>query len=337
MKSLLSLGVIFFALSFCGLSEKLKGLTGGSNSSNPASSNSSSQSSTSVEKAKPNATQRAIIDGGTEKKWNRQGLSWKLPTGWEKMDVKSQIFNYGSSDNAFLIATISNLPDTVPAEVSMKATYESSLELVKQGKYEKVRWVEIDGMKGVEWWEAMPESKDDSRRHQWIAFRNYQGQNQQLNIMLSTKGTNFEKHRDDFAAIMYSMTTIEPGTLDDEDIDDSNSSPIASSTPNQPTTSSNGTLTTTSAQAAIDRFVSVNGAGRITIKGGVREISSENGAVAELNLEQFIDSKGRNLTGKPATATFSHYTDGRWALTKVYVRIPESYGYVDYQVVIEVR
>jgi hypothetical protein len=121
------------------------------------------------------------------------------------MSATKQMFNYGSPDNAFLIATISNLPDTVPGDVSLKATYESSLELLKQGKYEKVRWLEIDGVKGVEWWEAMPEDKSDARRHQWIAFRNYQGQNQQLNIMLSTKGSNFEKHRDNFPAIMYSM------------------------------------------------------------------------------------------------------------------------------------
>ena len=51
----------------------------------------------------------------------------------------------------------------------------------------------------------MPEDKEGARRHQWIAFRNYQGQNQLLNIMVSTKGSNFDKQRDTFAAIMYSM------------------------------------------------------------------------------------------------------------------------------------
>lgn len=211
MKSLLSLGVIFLALTFCGLGERLKGLTGqpGANAntaSNTATSPSKTSSSDSpVEKATLNGAQQAIQDSGNETKWEDQGISWKLPPSWKKMSATKQMFNYGSPDNAFLIATISNLPDTVPAEVSLKATYESSLELLKQGKYEKVRWVEIDGVKGVEWWEAMPESKDDPRRHQWIAFRNYQGQNQQLNIMLSTKGTNFDKHRDDFPAVMYSM------------------------------------------------------------------------------------------------------------------------------------
>ena len=76
---------------------------------------------------------------------------------------------------------------------------------MKQGKYETVRYLEIDGVKGVEWVEAPPEDKDGPRRHQWIGYRNYLGQNQMLNVMLSTKGTNFEKHKDNFPAIMYSM------------------------------------------------------------------------------------------------------------------------------------
>ena len=165
----------------------------------------SSSSSTTAEKAKPTAAQQAIIDGGSETKWDDQGLSWKLPEGWPKMQVMKESLNYGSPANGFLIATISVMPANFPSAVSLDATYTSSLEQLKQGKYETVRWLEIDGVKGVEWIEAMPEDKDGARRHQWIAFRNYQGQNQQLNIMVSTKGSNFDKQRDTFAAIMYSM------------------------------------------------------------------------------------------------------------------------------------
>ena len=168
-------------------------------------SSSSSSSSKAAEKAKPNAAQQAIIDGSSETKWDAQGLSWKLPTGWPQMQVMKESLNYGSPANGFLIASISVMPASFPADVSLDATYTSSLEQLKQGKYEAVRWLEIDGVKGVEWIEAMPEDKDGARRHQWIAFRNYQGQNQQLNIMVSTKGSNFDKQRDTFAAIMYSM------------------------------------------------------------------------------------------------------------------------------------
>jgi hypothetical protein len=111
MRSLLTLGLVFFALSFFGLTDKLKELSGSSNTpaSNSTSSNSSS-STTGVEKAKMSAAQQAIADGGTETKWDDQGLSWRLPSGWKKMDVKKESFNYQSPDNAFLLVNISSCP-----------------------------------------------------------------------------------------------------------------------------------------------------------------------------------------------------------------------------------
>lgn len=204
---ILGLGVLAFALAFCGLGDRLKGLTGDSGSNTGSSSNSSTakKDDSKTEKAEMSSAQQSISDGGTEAKWDDQGISWKLPKGWNKMEVRKESFNYGSPTVGFLIGSISVMPSSFPSETSIEATYTSSLEQLKQGKYEKVRWLEIDGVKGVEWVEAMPEDKDGARRHQWIAFRNYQGQNQQLNIMVSTKGSNFDKQRDSFAAIMYSM------------------------------------------------------------------------------------------------------------------------------------
>lgn len=149
--------------------------------------------------------QQAIADAATETKWDDQGISWRLPSGWKKTDMKKENALFSSSDGAFLIPTISIMPDDFPSEVSLKATYDSALQQLKNGKYESVKYIEIDGVKGVEWLETMPEDKSGPRRHQWIAFRNYLGQNQQLNIMLSTKGSNFDKHRTDFPAILYSM------------------------------------------------------------------------------------------------------------------------------------
>ncbi|MEO8573792.1 MAG: hypothetical protein ABI481_07465 [Pyrinomonadaceae bacterium] len=206
MNSIMSLGIIIFALTFCGLGDKLKGLSAGNGGAANTSSNSSSKASSgSVEQPKPTAAQQAIIDSGTETAWDAQGISWRLPSGFKKMQVLKESFNYGSPAAGFLIASISVMPDDFPSESSIDATYTSALEQLKQGKYENVRWLEIDGVKGVEWIEAMPEIKDGPRRHQWIAFRKYLGQNQQLNVMVSTDGDKFDARRDSFAAIMYSM------------------------------------------------------------------------------------------------------------------------------------
>lgn len=210
MKSILTLGLIFFAFSFCGLTDKLKQLSGGSNTtpSNSTSSNSSSTSS-SADKPKLTSTQQTIQDGATETKWDDQGVSWKLPLGWKKMgEIKKESFNYQSPDNAFLLVNVSVMPDSFPMDASLKAYYDQAMQQLKNGKYEQVRMLEIDGVQGVEFTEAPPEGKDDPRRHQWIAYRTYLGQKQQLNVMLSTKGTNFEKHNDDFAAVLYSTKFI---------------------------------------------------------------------------------------------------------------------------------
>lgn len=208
MRSIITLGLISFALTFCGLGERLKGLSGSSNSgSNSSSSNTSGLTSTgdSAEKPTLTASQQSIADGGKETSWPDQGITFKVPaSGWNKMDVKKETFNYGSPGVGFLICNISVMPDSFPSDVSAKATYDSALEQLKQGKYENVRWLEIDGVKGVEWVEAPPEEKGGIRRHQWIAFRKYQGQNQQLNFILSTNGNNFDKQKDTFAAILYS-------------------------------------------------------------------------------------------------------------------------------------
>lgn len=208
MKSILSLGLITLALTFCGLGDKLKQMSAGSEGGTASNSGTSPKASTgsdSVETPNPTAAQQAIIDSGMETTWDAQGISWKLPPGFKKMSVMKESFNYGSPGTGFLIASISVMPDNFPADSSIEAYYSQALEQLKQGKYESVRWLEIDGVKGVEWVEAMPEVRDGPRRHQWIAYRRYLGQNQNLNVMVSTDGDKFDKQRDTFAAVMYSM------------------------------------------------------------------------------------------------------------------------------------
>lgn len=212
MKSLLAFGILFFAISFCGITDKIKESVEKVNSpestTKPDKSDSTDTTSTDggdVEKAELSSTQKEILDGGSEAKWEDQGITFTLPGGWNKMDVKKETFNYGSPKTGFLIGTISVMPADFPAETSLNATHTSALEQLKNGKYDNVRWLEIDGVKGVEWVESAKEDSGDPRRHQWIGFRNYQGQNQQLNVMVSTKSSEFNDKKDNFAAILYSM------------------------------------------------------------------------------------------------------------------------------------
>src|SRR5688572_1933844 len=137
MRSILSIGLIFFAMTFCGLSERLKGLSGssGSNSNTTVTNSTSPSSSTTVDTPKLTPSQQAITDGGTETKWDQQGLAWTLPKNWRKMDVKKEQFFYTSPDNASIITSISVMPDSFPMDISLNAYYDQALDQLKQGKY----------------------------------------------------------------------------------------------------------------------------------------------------------------------------------------------------------
>jgi hypothetical protein len=209
MKSIALLGLITFALTFCGLSERIKSLSGGANTgssnSSTTTSGSSSSSSTSAEKATLSPEQEAAIAGGDTITWDKQGIQWTVPKGWKKTDVSQLQFNYASPDNAFLLVSISEMSDDFPMDSSLKAYYDQAMQQLKNKHYQSVRMLNIDGIDGVEFVEAPPEEKDGIRRHQWIAYRTYLGQKQQLNVMTSTSQSKFDKHKDDFSAIMYSM------------------------------------------------------------------------------------------------------------------------------------
>lgn len=215
MKILVSIGLFMFALSFCNLAERFSGSkeTVSTSDNTAASSNSTNapdkktSDSAEVEKALLTDEQSALLTGDPLK-WDEQGLSWKLPKGWKKLSQERNSLNYGSPDNAFLIVSISPMAEDFPVDISTKANYEAQITRMKNGEVKNVKYTEIDGIKGVEFVESAPDDKGDAQRHQWLAFRKHAGQVQMLNLMLSTKGSNFEKHASEFQAILYSTEIV---------------------------------------------------------------------------------------------------------------------------------
>ena len=89
------------------------------------------------------------------------------------------------------------------------------------------------------------------------------------------------------------------------------------------TASDTGKITTEKAQRALNQWVTSAGSGQVSIVGGVRELPTENAANADLKLTEltYVSSQTkqtRHYSGA-GTATFMHYTDGRWVLSKVTV------------------
>jgi hypothetical protein len=110
----------------------------------------------------------------------------------------------GGSDAASLIVSISPMDESFPVDASLDGYFESAKSRAKNGEVDEVKWVEIDGLKGVQFREANQEHPDDPRRLQWLSYRKYLGQVQGINIMLATQSKDFERHKNALYGILYS-------------------------------------------------------------------------------------------------------------------------------------
>lgn len=195
----------------CNLSDKFK--KSASTSSNSSNSNSSTSSSDSTadepaEKPNPTAAQMAAIANGQELKWDQQGITWTLPANWKKVEVRNESFSYGG-DGAFLTVAVSVMPQMEKLTgISSKAMHEAAKTNQKIGKYDEVKWMEIDGVRGVQFRESKPEMADDIRRLEWQAYRTFAGSTQLVTVILSSNGASFPKHEDELYGILYSAKLV---------------------------------------------------------------------------------------------------------------------------------
>jgi len=204
MKHIVALVFIAFALSLCNLSERLHK---GNSNAGPSGSGASSSSGGSAEPGRATAEQIAALAGGQQIKWERQGMSWTVPAGWTEQENESKSFMWrspGGADAASLIVSISPMSDSFPTEAANDASYQQAKDRAKNGEVDEVKWVEIDGLKGVQFREASQEHPDAPRRLQWLSYRKYLGQVQGINLMLATQSKDFEHHKNALYGILYS-------------------------------------------------------------------------------------------------------------------------------------
>lgn len=206
--------ILGLALSLCNIAEKLKG-NKNDNSNSSSANNSSNKSDKSglppADKPEPTTAQTAAIAGGQPAAWDQQGITWTVPAKWSKMSVESLTFSWkspGSSDAGFLIGNISPMSADFPIDVSIKGMYDQAVTRKQNGQVATVRWLEIDGVRGVEFLETPPGNVEDPRRLQWLGYRKYAGQTQLITLVLSSQGQHFEMHKDELFGILYSMKVV---------------------------------------------------------------------------------------------------------------------------------
>ena len=207
MKNLPWIILLVMVVAACNLSSKLKGDNNSNSSSSSSSSTSDNAGGESAEKPNPTAAQTAALANGQDIKWDEQGISWRVPANWKKGNVDRNMFQYGG-DGAFLIVSISPMADDFPTDVSLKAFAEGARTRKKNGEVDEVKWLELDGARGIEFRESKPQMDGDIRRLQWMTYRKYANQVQLVNFILSTSGGKFESRADELYAILYSTRIV---------------------------------------------------------------------------------------------------------------------------------
>jgi len=203
MKKLFALFAVVSVVLACNLVGK-KGSNGNSNSSSSSSKGTSSVDGEPVEKANPTAAQSAAIANGETVTWDQQGITWTLPANWSKNDVHNETLSY-SGGGAHLSVNISVMPQMAEyVDTSIKAMYDAAKTQQKIGKYDEVKWLELDGVRGVEFRESVQEEPGDIRRLEWQAYRKFAGSTQLISMILSTDSGEFVKHQDELYGILYS-------------------------------------------------------------------------------------------------------------------------------------
>lgn len=208
MKQIPTVLLLGLALSLCNLANKLKT---GTNSGEPDKSSSASSSSGEAEHATPTAAQLEALAGGQTVKWDQQGMSWTAPPQWKQVSTESKELVWsspGGSDGANLIVSISPMDESFPSDSSIQAFYDGAKTRQKNGEVDELKWLEIDGLRGVQFRESNPEKPDGFRRLQWLAYRKYAGQVQFVNVMLSSNGRGFPKHQDAMYGVLYSTKIV---------------------------------------------------------------------------------------------------------------------------------
>ena len=208
MKNVLALMALVLVVAACNLTNKLKTNSNSNSSSSSSSSNPTKIGDDPVERPAPTSAQMAAIANGQEAKWDQQGITWTLPASWKKQEVRNESLSYGGN-GAFLTVAISPLPQMENlVDTSLKAMFEGAKTNQKIGKNDEVRWLELDGVRGVGFRESKPEMADDIRRLEWQAYRKYAGSTQLVTVILSSNSANFPKHEDELYGILYSTKLV---------------------------------------------------------------------------------------------------------------------------------
>jgi biopolymer transport protein ExbD len=158
------------------------------------------------------ANQIRLDTGEQTIKWEEQGMKFTLPAGWHKKALLGQgpeMFRFEGPGGATLSIWVRDNQEGVDVEEGLRKDYEFRLKRQQSGELDEVRYLELDGVKGL--LSRYSERKADEREInlQWQAFRRYKGKLQFVSIGLWGSVNGPTERQRELSGILYSTKLIQ--------------------------------------------------------------------------------------------------------------------------------
>lgn len=158
------------------------------------------------------APEGVAVANGQQYTWADGGVSVTLPKNWEKRSESPAGFrwmiSYDSklqiSDLAINVNEMINPRGEIPAD-ALESDMRFQLNQQKAGKVAEVKYLTIDGVKGVFHREADGNAPYNARGLVWKSLRTFRGKRQLLLFNLTVTERNNAKFRGELEKILYSI------------------------------------------------------------------------------------------------------------------------------------
>jgi hypothetical protein len=155
--------------------------------------------------ATPTPAQIATLAGGREVTWLQQGMSWTLPADFVEAQVnETSAWYQDAAGTVAVVAHANPIEYAFEAEPYLESFYSQHRSRRKSGAIDDLRYLEIDGVKGVVVRECATQNPQTPRKLQWTAFRDFGGKKQSIAITITAPGGEFATREDVIYAILYS-------------------------------------------------------------------------------------------------------------------------------------
>jgi len=142
-------------------------------------------------------------------KWAKYGMSFKVPAVWRKTDEDEEGLSYVGPGNLKLFVHVALYKEEYGG-FSIEHETESFYEDHRKAGEQDLRYLEIDGLKGVHYlrddrtWDARYRMYD-AKLIIWNGQRIYKGSRQIITINMSSPAGSFGKDRDTLYQILQSI------------------------------------------------------------------------------------------------------------------------------------